>query len=302
MKFMSMSPSSLSGSRPVPKCSSAKRKPSLRRFCANSLVCRTYCVASSSVTWKHRRFGSIFSDRSWVSSQASSALVEHRVLRDAHEDARGLAVRGEGHRGADHPAVDVLHQIIALGGGDELGRQHLVALFVEHAHQHVEHALVLAEQARDRLLHQAESILHQGALDVLDPDLVVGLHARVGVGLVDDVHLVAAELAPAPGGADRIGDRGADVGICRRQQPQTHRDRGRRVFSSKANMCSLTRLTTFSAQVSTSRAVPRSSSTSKPLPPKRPQISVAVSCARSNSASCAMKSSLAITPIASGCR
>ena len=128
---------------------------------------------------------------------ADQALVQYRVLRDAHEDARGLAVGGKRHRGADHPAVDVLHQIVAFGGRDELGRQHLVALLVQHAHQHVEHALVFAEQARDRLLHQAEAVLHQGALDVLDPDLVVGLHAGVGVGLVDRVHLIAAEFASA---------------------------------------------------------------------------------------------------------
>ena len=218
-----MSASSFSGSRPVPKCSSAKRKPSLRRLSASSLVCRTYCVASSSVTWMHRRFGSILRDVQLGLEPADQALVEDRVLRDAHEDAGRLAVRGERHRGADDPAVDVLHQVVALGGGDEFRRQHLIALFVEHANQHVEHALVLAEQARDRLLHEPEAVLHQRALDVLDPDLVVGLHARVGVGLVDRVHLIAAELAAAARGVDGIGD-----GAPRRRGWRRAAARGRR--------------------------------------------------------------------------
>ena len=52
---------------------------------------------------------------------------------------------------------------------------------VDHAHQHVEHAGVLALQARDRLLHQAEAVLHERRLDVLDPHLVVGLHAACRV-------------------------------------------------------------------------------------------------------------------------
>ncbi len=161
---------------------------------------------------------------------AHHALVEDRVLGEAHENAGGLAVRRERHGGADDPSIDVLHQIVALGRADELRRQHLAALLVEHAHQHVEHALVLAEQARDRLLYQPEPILHERALDVLHPDLVVSLHPRVGVGLVDRVHLVAAELASAPRRADRVGDRRTDVGIGRRQEPQAHRDRHHEVF------------------------------------------------------------------------
>ncbi len=155
------------------------------------------------------------------------ALVEHGVLGHAHENAGGFAVGGEGHGRADHPAIDVLHQVVAVGGRDEFRRQHFRTLFVQHAHQDVEHALVLAEQACNRLLHQAKAVLHQRTLDVLDPDLVVGLHPGVGVGLVDHVHLIAAEFASAPHGADRIGDRTAHirgcrtsrVGVDRRQEP-----------------------------------------------------------------------------------
>ena len=111
---------------------------------------------------------------------------------------------------------------------------------------------------------------------MLDPDLVVGLHARVGVGLVHDVHLVAAEFPAAARGADGIGDRRPHAGwrpasgLAAGNRPRPTVTVADRVLSSIANICSFTRFTTFSAQVSTSRAVPRSSKTSKPLPPKRP--------------------------------
>ena len=217
-----MSPSSLSGSRPVPKCSSAKRKPSLRRLLGEFLGLAHVLsgdllghLDAQPLRLDLQRFQLRF-------EPADQALVEYRVLRDAHENAGRLAVRSERHRGADDPAVDVLHQIVALRRGNEFGRKHLVALFVEHAHQHVEHSLVLAEQARDRLLHQPEAVLHQRALDVLDPDLVVGLYAGIGIGLVDRVHLIAAELPAAARGVHCVGDRGRDVRIGRRQQPQAH--------------------------------------------------------------------------------
>ena len=115
-------------------------------------------------------------------------LVAHRILRQAHEQQVDLAAGAERHRCADDPAVDVLHQVVALGGRHELRRQHFLALLVDHAHQHVEHAAVLAHQARDRLLHQSEAVLHQRRADVAHPDLVRGLLARVLVLRVDDRH------------------------------------------------------------------------------------------------------------------
>jgi len=53
----------------------------------------------------------------------------------------------------------------------------------------------------------------------------------------------------------------------------------------------------FSAHASTSRAVPRSSMTRKPLPAESSAEIVGVSCVLSRSASCTMKSSLARMPI-----
>ena len=139
------------------------------------------------------------------------AVVEHAVARQAHEQAAGLGLRGERQRRADHPAIDVLEQVVAFGRGHEIRGQHFLALVIEHAHQHVEHVRVFALQARHRLLHQAEAVLHERRLDVLDPDHVVGLHARVGVGLVEMEDLVAALAAPAAHGFDHVGDDGVDV-------------------------------------------------------------------------------------------
>ena len=139
------------------------------------------------------------------------AIVEHAVAREADEEATRLAFGGKRQRCPHHPAVDVLQQVVALGRGHELRGQDFLALVVEHAHQHVEHVRVFALKARHRLLHQAEAVLHERGFDVFDPDLVVGLHARVGVGLVEMEDLVAALAAPGAHGGDHIGDDGIDA-------------------------------------------------------------------------------------------
>jgi hypothetical protein len=69
-------------------------------------------------------------------------------------------------------------------------------------------------QAGDRLLHQPEPVLHQGRPDVLDPDLVIGLHAGVVIGLVGVGDLVAAALLGLAAGIERIRDRRIDIGLC----------------------------------------------------------------------------------------
>ncbi len=154
MKFMSISASNLSGSRPVPKCSSAKRNPSLRRLPGEFLglpdVLRRHVFGdlhAQPIRFDLQRFQLRL-------EPPDQSLVEYRVFRHAHENAGRFAVGAKRHRRADHPTIDVFHQVIALGGRDELRRKDLRALFVQHAHQHVEHALVLAEQTRDRLLHE----------------------------------------------------------------------------------------------------------------------------------------------------
>jgi predicted porin len=150
----------------------------------------------------------------WIGAARAHVVVEpvnesgvpRRFLGEAHKQAARLALRGEGEGGTDDPAVDVLEQVVALGGGHELRREDLLALRVHHADQHVEHFGVIAMQAGYRLLYQPEAVLHQGGLDVFDPDLVVRLHARVGVGLVGGHHLIAAAVTPAHAGVQGIRD------------------------------------------------------------------------------------------------
>ena len=152
---------------------------------------------------------------SWLASHCSSDLSRTESFDRRTNKLLHRAAGAERHRGADDPAIDVLHQIVALGGGHELGGQQLLALLVDHAHQHVEHAAVLAEQARDRLLHQAEAILHQRRLDAAHPDLVGRLLARVLFLMIDDLDAVAAACLRAAACGDRIVDRHGRIGLAR---------------------------------------------------------------------------------------
>ena len=62
---------------------------------------------------------------------------------------------------------------------------------------------------------------------MLDPNLVVGLHPRVGVGLLHHVVLIAAEIPAAPRGIHGVLDRRADVWLRCGQQREAHGDRRR---------------------------------------------------------------------------
>ncbi len=163
--------------RPEPKPSRAKRKRRSRSALGQRLDLRDVGRGAflGHLEAQPLRLGA--AGAQVIVEPVDEAGIARGLAREAHEQALRLLLRGERQRGADHPAVDVLQQVVAPGGRHELRRQHFLALGVDHAHQHVEHARVLALQARDRLLHQAEAVLHERRLDVLDPHLVVG-HAR----------------------------------------------------------------------------------------------------------------------------
>src|SRR6185437_17104130 len=59
---------------------------------------------------------------------AEEGGVPQRILRQPHEQACGLALRCEGKRGADDPPVDVLQQIVPLGGRQELSGEDLLTV------------------------------------------------------------------------------------------------------------------------------------------------------------------------------
>ncbi len=148
------------------------------------------------------------------------AAVQHALARQSHEQRIGLALANEGQRRTEHPAVDVLEQIVARRGGHELGWQYFLALRIEHADRDVEHLFIAAGQRRDRLLHQSEAVFHQCRLDVAHPDLVVGLNARVVVGTIDRGHLAAAVLAGAAQRLERVHDGAVEIRLGERHDPE----------------------------------------------------------------------------------
>ena len=204
-----------------------------------------YCSAMLSVIWKQMRSGLCVPVASWVLSH-SAKPVSSTLSRDRRTNRQpGFALRRERQRCADHPAIDVLEQVVAFGGGHEFRGQHFLALVIEHAHQHVEHVRIFALQARHRLLHEAEAVLHERRLDVLDPDLVVGLHARVGVGLVEMEDLVAALAAAAAHGFDDVGDDRVDVRAGGRHGGEADgAARVQRFSARRSNVLSLKRAST----------------------------------------------------------
>src|SRR5690606_13324592 len=96
---------------------------------------------------------------------------------------------------------------------------------VEHAHEHVEHAAVFAEQTRNRLLHEAKTILHERGLDVPHPNLVGRKLARVFVLTIDYVDAAALVVLSGPPRRDRIVRRSGDIRRARvgRAHPDTAR-------------------------------------------------------------------------------
>ena len=279
MKSSGTAVSSLQGSRPEPKRSSAMRKPIFLSAPSCAAAAFMYCSAMLSVIWKQMRSGSCVPIGELGLEPLGEAVVEHAVARQAHEQAARLRLRGERQRRAHHPAIDVLEQVVALGRGHELRGQHFLALVIEHAHQHVEHVRILALQARHRLLHQAEAVLHERGLDVLDPDLVVGLHARVGVGLVEMEDLVAALAARAARTASITSATMASMlepagGTVVRPMVQLECS----VFCPTVEVLSLKRASTASAQASTSCVLPRSSSARNETPANRPAMSLGPRC------------------------
>ena len=192
MKSMGRCASRRCGSRPVPKCSMAKRKPALRRPLASSVVSARYSVAICSLIWNARRLGFDARGFELVRQPLQQRLVAHRIFRQAHEQLFHRAAGAERHRRADHPAIDVFHQVVAFGGGHEFGGQQFFALLIDHAHQHVEHAFVFAEQAGDGLLHQSEAVFHQRRSHALHPQLVGRFALRILFAVIDDLQPSAA--------------------------------------------------------------------------------------------------------------
>ncbi len=100
----------------------------------------------------------------------------------------------------------MLHHVIALGGRQELRRQHRVALFIEHAHEQVVHLDAVAAQARDRQLCQTEAIVHQCRFQVPDPDRIELPLPGVLPGTLAQERIVATRFFAQLVGVDGRGD------------------------------------------------------------------------------------------------
>ena len=126
-----------------------------------------------------------------------------------------------------------------------------------------------------------KAILEQRGLDVLDPDLVVGQHARVLVYVLVDRHLVAAALLAASRRAQRDGNSFVEARHRRSsatpRRPSTWPARCARQSQTPAGRCAPP---VCSAQASASRALPRSSSNSRLAAPKWPARSLGPSSER----------------------
>ena len=244
----------------------------------------------------HRRFDSILSDFNWVASQPIrllSNIVSFDTRTKMHEALRLAA------NDIEAPITQrSMFFIKSLRSAAAMNSAGTPRCPVRPACAPARRTCPCPRPAGSRsAAAPAGIVLHQGALDVFDPNLVIGLYARVGVGLVDRVHLISAEFAPAAYRIDRVADGRIDVGVAGRQYPEPTVTVAPRFLISNTKLWSLTRLTIFSAQVSTCARCRARASPAIPLPPNLPHRSVAVSCGRSSSASCAMKSSLARTPI-----
>ena len=189
---------------PVPKCSSAKRRPSVLQRARQARVSsggagRDVLGDLDAQALRLEAAGLQQLRR----SQGSSVVIQHAVARQAHEQAAGLASRAKRAAAMSTQRSISADQVVALGCRHELRGQHFLALRSSMRTSMSNMASLAAGEARDRLLHQAEAVFRQRRLDVLDPDRVVGLHARVGVGAVRRAELVAAALrgpcAPRPG-------------------------------------------------------------------------------------------------------
>src|SRR5258706_367121 len=133
------------------------------------------------------------------------ALVADRAAGDIDgaylEDhaAFGLLPGNGGERGANDPAVDRGHQIVAFRRRDERHGRHQLAAFVEQAQQDFAVRAVLASgaQALDVLRVEHEPIFLERLLQPADPFHLALAHRQVAVLGVIQLHAVAAQLRGA---------------------------------------------------------------------------------------------------------
>ncbi len=214
------------GSRPEPKLSSAKRNPRWRRPPARIRTCGKL-AATSSVAWKQTRCGSARVERMCPSSHSTkvaSRAVSFESRTKRHCGRRCAAKASEAP--TTQRSMFFSRSLRSAAAMNSDGSTSLPC-GIDHADQHVPHLRVIALQARHRLLRQAEPVLHERGLDVLDPHLIVRLDAVLDVGPPGCQRLVAALLDALGASLDGIGHDGVELGFAGRHDRQAHRARDR---------------------------------------------------------------------------
>src|SRR6266699_2242935 len=147
------------------------------------------------------------------------ALVADRAAGDIDgaylEDcaAFGLLPGNRGERGANDPAIDRGHQIVAFRSRDECHGRHQLAAFIEQADQDFAVRAVLAPgvQALDVLRVEHEPVFLERLLQPADPFHLALAHRQVAVFGVIQLHAVAAlflrHVAGRVGRAHHVGQR-----------------------------------------------------------------------------------------------
>src|SRR5690606_18833439 len=91
-----------------------------------------------------------------------------------------------------------------------------------------------AEQARDRLLHEAKAVFHERRFDVPNPNFVRCDAARVFVLMIDHVNAAAAALLRGAPRRDRVVERSGNIGRTRVDRADADAARARDLLVSDA--------------------------------------------------------------------
>ena len=125
MKSTGIGVSSPSGSRPVPKRS--MREAEAERLAALAIRDRPADAAWRPPRPPGRHAAGLDAERLELAAEPGAEVGSMTLSRDRRTNMQcRLAAGAERQRRADDPAVDVLHQVVALGGGHELRGQHFL--------------------------------------------------------------------------------------------------------------------------------------------------------------------------------
>jgi hypothetical protein len=141
--------------------------------------------------------------------------------------------RDQRQRGANDPAVDGGHQVVALRGRDEGHRRDELSVFVDHPDQKLEHRLrpALRADGDDPLRVKAEPVGVKRAVQARNPFHLAVAHRDFAVLAMVELDAIAAFFL---GHVTRGVTRAQDIGECEwrvgdEHQADAHTDRERAV-------------------------------------------------------------------------